>query len=51
MGHSKIEETLNTYAHLYRNTLDGIVSIMNQVDVDESIDELDLCRNNRRNTL
>ena len=51
MGHSKIEETLNTYAHLYRNTLDGIVSIMNQVDVDDSIDELDLCRNNRRNTL
>lgn len=52
MGHSKIEETLNTYAHLYRNTLDGIVNIMNQVDVDESIDELDLCRNNnRRNTL
>lgn len=47
MGHSKIEETLNTYAHLYRNTLDGIVSIMNQVDTDDSIDEIDLVKNKK----
>lgn len=28
MGHTKIDETLNTYAHLYRNTLEGIVEKM-----------------------
>lgn len=30
MGHTKIDETLNTYAHLYRNTLDGIVEKMDE---------------------
>jgi integrase len=51
MGHSKIDETLNTYAHLYRNTLDGIVNIMNDVDSSETLDELDLCRNNPKRIL
>ena len=30
MGHTKIDETLNTYAHFYRNTLEGIVDKMDE---------------------
>lgn len=30
MGHTKIDETLNTYAHFYRNTLEGIVDMMDE---------------------
>ena len=32
LGHSKIEETLNTYSHMFRNDLDGIVSTFNNLD-------------------
>ena len=28
MGHTKVDETLNTYAHFYRNTLEGIINMM-----------------------
>lgn len=28
LGHSKIDETLNTYSHMYQNRLDSIVNII-----------------------
>lgn len=28
LGHSKIDETLNTYSHMYQNRLDTIVNII-----------------------
>lgn len=34
MGHSKIDETLNTYAHFYRNTLNGIVKLLDDIEDD-----------------
>ena len=30
LGHSKIDETLNTYSHMYQNRLDTIVNIIEQ---------------------
>ena len=38
MGHTKIDETLNTYAHLYRNTLEGIVDMMDEKIKDFNIE-------------
>jgi integrase len=38
MGHTKIDETLNTYAHLYRNTLEGIVDKMDEKIKDFNIE-------------
>lgn len=33
LGHTKIDETLNTYSHMYQNRLDTIVNIIeNQND-------------------
>jgi len=29
LGHTKIEETLNTYSHLYDNALDNVINIIN----------------------
>ena len=30
LGHSKIDETLNTYSHMYKNKLDDIVELINK---------------------
>lgn len=40
MGHTKVDETLNTYAHFYRNTLEGIVKIMDECQSDDDINNL-----------
>lgn len=32
LGHSKIEETLNTYSHMFRNKLDEIVNTIDKLD-------------------
>ena len=34
LGHSKIDETLNTYSHMYQTRLDSIVSILEQQNED-----------------
>ena len=31
LGHAKIDETLNTYAHLFKNKMDDIVEMMNKL--------------------
>lgn len=32
LGHAKIDETLNTYSHLFKNKMDEIVQTMNKLD-------------------
>ena len=32
LGHSKIDETLNTYSHLFKNKLDEIIQIIDNLD-------------------
>lgn len=32
LGHTKIDETLNTYSHMYKNSLDTIVNIMDRLE-------------------
>ena len=32
LGHTKIDETLNTYSHLFKNKLDDIVNMINDLD-------------------
>ena len=32
LGHSKIDETLNTYSHMFKNVLDSVVDIINKLD-------------------
>ena len=32
LGHSKIEETLNTYTHLFKNTMTKIVDLINELN-------------------
>lgn len=32
LGHAKIDETLNTYSHLFKNKMDEIVNLMNQLN-------------------
>ena len=32
LGHSKIDETLNTYSHMFKNKLDNIVETINRLD-------------------
>lgn len=32
LGHSKIDETLNTYSHMYKNKLDDIMNLINELD-------------------
>ena len=29
LGHTKIDETLNTYSHLFKNKMEDIINIMN----------------------
>ena len=31
LGHTKIDETLNTYSHLFKNKLDEVVNTMNKL--------------------
>ena len=31
LGHTKIEETLNTYSHLFKSKMEDIVELMNQL--------------------
>ena len=33
LGHAKIDETLNTYSHLFKNKMDDIVNLMNKLDI------------------
>lgn len=33
LGHAKIDETLNTYSHLFNNKMDDIVNLMNKLDI------------------
>ena len=32
LGHTKIDETLNTYSHMYRNKLDDIVKTIDKLN-------------------
>lgn len=32
LGHTKIEETLNTYSHMFSSALDSIVSIIDSLE-------------------
>ena len=32
LGHSKIDETLNTYSHVFQSKLDDIVNTLNNLD-------------------
>ncbi len=34
LGHAKIDETLNTYTHLFKNKMDDIVNVMNSLNKD-----------------
>ena len=31
LGHTKIDETLNTYSHLFKSKMEDIVELMNQL--------------------
>ena len=33
LGHAKIDKTLNTYSHLFKNKMDDIVNLMNKLDI------------------
>ena len=52
LGHTKVEETLNTYTHLFNSALDSVINIINNVDKIQNsqssdiIDTItDLCNN------
>ena len=32
LGHAKIEETLNTYSHIFQNKLDDVVNTINNIN-------------------
>ena len=32
LGHTKIEETLNTYSHMFSTALDSVVSVIDNLD-------------------
>ena len=34
LGHTKIEETLNTYSHMFSTTLDSVVSVIDSLEDD-----------------
>lgn len=34
LGHTKIEETLNTYSHMFKNKLEDIITIINELNQD-----------------
>ena len=31
LGHTKIDETLNTYSHMFQSALDGVINIINKL--------------------
>ena len=39
LGHSKIDETLNTYSHMYQNRLDTIIDIIERQNEKYETDE------------
>lgn len=52
LGHTKVEETLNTYTHMFESSLNSVVDIINKIDKMQSsnstevIDTIaDLCNN------
>lgn len=34
LGHTKIDETLNTYSHMYKNSLDSLINILDKLEED-----------------
>ena len=32
LGHTKVDETLNTYSHMFKNKLDDIVNLINDLN-------------------
>ena len=40
LGHTKIDETLNTYSHLFKNQLNEIINIYNEFVFNDAIDVL-----------
>lgn len=34
LRHTKIDETLNTYTHLFKNKMDDILAVMNKLNTD-----------------
>lgn len=38
LGHSEVEETLNTYSHLFPNALDNVLNIINNLKGDDKYD-------------
>lgn len=32
LGHAKIDETLNTYSHLFKTKMDEVVNLMNKMN-------------------
>lgn len=35
LGHTKIEETLNTYSHMFSTALDSVVSVIDKLEDDD----------------
>lgn len=35
LGHTKLEETLNTYTHLFNSAMNEVVNLINKLDEDE----------------
>lgn len=38
LGHTKVEETLKTYSHLFTSTLDEVVAIVDNLDNNKTYD-------------
>lgn len=34
LGHAKIDKTLNTYTHLFKNKMDDILAVINKLNTD-----------------
>ena len=39
LGHTKVEETLKTYSHLFTSTLDEVVSVIDNLDNNKTDDD------------
>ena len=39
LGHSKIEETLNTYTHLYSNALSDITNLIDEMNESQDLSQ------------
>ena len=40
LGHTKIEETLNTYSHLFQGALDEVINIIDDLNNKNKTDDL-----------